>query len=222
MRIAGTLTARDYLIYDAEERRYRLGVRLLVLGKRFENTLDLAASAQPLLQQLADATGETASLFGINDCSRVVLGLAHGSNELRHALAVGDQQVLVAGASGKVLLAYSPPALAERALLHASKDPAFRSRLPTAPELAAELGRIREQGYAESYGERNPQVAAIAAPVFDEAGRIVGAFGVSGALAHFSGSFVPETSLLVVRLAAELTRLIGRAPNGRRTSVPSA
>jgi hypothetical protein len=47
--------------------------------------------------------------------------------------------------------------------------------LTLAPALAAELERVGEQGWAEAAGEREPDLNAVAAPVFDAAGRLAGA-----------------------------------------------
>ena len=209
MRLAGTLESRGYLVYDFEIRRYRLGARLLTLGKRFEEGLDLINLARPLLNQLARSTGETASLYGIDGLARVVLALEHGHHEVRHALAVGDRKVLFAGASGKVLLAYSHPSLVAKVQLQADRNKPAPSDRAVGLNLKDKLEQIRKHGYAESYGERLADAAAIAAPVFDGHNRIVGALGISGAINRFTTPFRDASLLLVVSLTEALSRLIG-------------
>ena len=44
---------------------------------------------------------------------------------------------------------------------------------------------MRERGYDISLGERDPQVAAVAVPVFDLAGKFRGALAVSGLIGRF-------------------------------------
>jgi DNA-binding IclR family transcriptional regulator len=45
---------------------------------------------------------------------------------------------------------------------------------------------VRERGYDISLGERDPQVAAVAVPVFDLAGKFRGALAVSGLIGRFT------------------------------------
>lgn len=207
MRLAGTLESRGYLVYDTSTKRYRLGPRFLTLGKRFESGLDLINLAQPVLRSLAQQTGETASLFGIDGVSRVVLALEPGHHEVRHALAVGDRKVLCAGASGKVLLAFCPPGLVAKAMLQAGRQSDGRGL--TRNELQAQLADVRRRGFAASSGERVPDAAAIAAPVFDASGAIIGALGISGASTRFTPAFGQSAVPQVVGLAEELSHQMG-------------
>lgn len=64
------------------------------------------------------------------------------------------------GASGKVLLAFSES------------------------EVEGDAG-IRMQGFASSFGERDPEVAAIAVPIKASSGHLLGALSVSGLITRF-------------------------------------
>ena len=44
---------------------------------------------------------------------------------------------------------------------------------------------MKVRGYAISLGERDPEVAAVAVPLFSKSGRIVGALSVSGLITRF-------------------------------------
>jgi DNA-binding IclR family transcriptional regulator len=67
---------------------------------------------------------------------------------------------LNAGASAHVLLAFSN-----------AKGPKAKA--------------VRQRGYDISLGERDPQVAAVAVPVFDLAGEFRGALAISGLIGRF-------------------------------------
>jgi DNA-binding IclR family transcriptional regulator len=61
--------------------------------------------------------------------------------------------------------------------------------------------------HAVSLGERDPELAAVAAPVFGEGGRFLGALGISGPLARFEGA---TQAALLAAVLAEAAALTGR------------
>ena len=54
-----------------------------------------------------------------------------------------------------------------------------------AARLVAELERVRQRGYAEARDEREEDLAAVAAPVFDSRGELAGILGVQGPSSRF-------------------------------------
>jgi DNA-binding IclR family transcriptional regulator len=79
-----------------------------------------------------------------------------------------------AGSAAQVLLAWDEP---ER--MHAL--------LEGARFTADDLARVREQGYAESAGEREAGVAGVSAPVWGAPGRALAAVPISGPIARLTG-----------------------------------
>jgi DNA-binding IclR family transcriptional regulator len=73
------------------------------------------------------------------------------------------------GASGKILAAYLPPDERDRLIEAAGR-----------PGLAAELNRIRADGYVFTAGELDQGAAALAAPILDRRGRIAAGLSVAG------------------------------------------
>ena len=59
--------------------------------------------------------------------------------------------------------------------------PAFTERtIIDATALAAEFDGVRTQGYAEAVGEREPDLGALAAPVFGRSGELAAILGIQG------------------------------------------
>src|SRR5690606_16611866 len=80
----------------------------------------------------------------------------------------------------------------------------------------ARYDEIRRKGVYTSYGERDPDAAAVAAPVFDAAGALVGAISVSGLRTHFDEPFVRRATARVIAAAKEVTAALGgRHPAAR-------
>src|SRR5918999_4247178 len=61
-RLLATLAHAGYVQHVGDSGRYRLGLRLLELGNRVADRLDLGGAARPHLEALADETGETVTL----------------------------------------------------------------------------------------------------------------------------------------------------------------
>ncbi len=114
---------------------------------------------EPLLQQLARDSGETASFYVRQGPMRVVLHRVEPARAVRFSVREGEQFPLDRGASGHVLVAFTRPA----------------NRPEKTQERAA-----RERMWAVSYGERDPDSASAAVPVFGISDEVQGALALSG------------------------------------------
>lgn len=89
---------------------YKLGPKLMTIGKIYERTSPLATISRPILRELSALTGESTKIFIIAGHKRLCLVREKGAHPLRYAINEGETMVLHAGSSGKVLLAYAPEA----------------------------------------------------------------------------------------------------------------
>ena len=202
MRLCGTLEKGGYLIQDLEARNFSLGFQIMVLGKAFEKSNTLITIARPILKELAQNTGESASLYVLEGTKRLVLAREEGTQVIRYLVAEGQRLPIHAGASGKVLLAFSPEEVT-RKLINDKKLTSFTPHTLTDPGvLRTELAKIRLAGYAFSQSERAADAASIAAPVFDHDNYLIGAISISGPVTRFTPIHRP-VYLEQVRMAAE-------------------
>jgi DNA-binding IclR family transcriptional regulator len=173
-RLLSTLTRRGLLERD-ERGRYRPGVGLIALGLGVLEREPVVAVARPVLESEAKRLGDTVFLTAARAGAVVVLDKAEGTGFLRAAPRIGSTVPLHATAVGKLYLSYAPDAVT----LGDEPLEAFTPSTTTSPELlAAELERVRQQGYAENRDEWIPGLSAIAAPV-RVAGRMVAALAVA-------------------------------------------
>lgn len=104
-RIVRALCSGSFMEQDPRSDRYRLGRALVLLGQRAADHLGLDV-ARPVLESLADRTGESASL-GVRHGDEVVVVLVASSHQrLRFDHDQGGRIGLHASAMGKVLLAF--------------------------------------------------------------------------------------------------------------------
>ncbi len=174
-----TMVARKYLRRDADTGRYHLGITVFQLGNSFADRLDLISVGQRVTQSLAAQCDETVN-FGILDEETIVyLCKVESTKAVRTISRTGGRLPASCTAIGKAMLAYLPePELS--ALAHRDTLPALTSQSITDPvRLVAELEQVRASGVAYEYGESNPDVSCVAAPVRDHRGSVIAAISIS-------------------------------------------
>jgi DNA-binding IclR family transcriptional regulator len=179
-RLLATLVAARLVHFDAESGRYRLGVRLVQLGNAAAAGLGLREAAAPELQRLVDVTGETATLSVPGEHEAVTVDFVQSAASVQSVARVGRPSAAHATAAGKVMLAFGDVAAPPGALRR------YTDRtIVTRKALAAEIERVREQGWAKAVREREEDLNAVAAPVLDARAELIAIVGVQGPAARF-------------------------------------
>lgn len=156
-RLLTTLAKRAYV--RRTDKGYVLGPALARLSRMTE--VGLEEIAKPYMAKLAQSTGETVVLHGIDRLDAVVLAQAVG---LKHLVRVehtpGSRHPLCKGASGWSILAFQPEKIIQRVLKSGDCDPDAEKR----------IAQVRAEGVAISHDELQMGVHGISAPVFNRAG----------------------------------------------------
>lgn len=156
---------------------YLPGVRLLALGQRiFHSSSQLRTPLKPVLDRLAEETGETAMLSSAVGDNVVFLDQSLSPHPIRYMVEIGDVRPLHATAAGRVFLAFGNRSVRSLGTLVAvtgdtTTDPVV---------LSAELDRVRRMGYATNRGEGVTGVHGVAGPIFNGEALPVAALGVAG------------------------------------------
>jgi IclR family transcriptional regulator, acetate operon repressor len=168
------------LVRQTADRRYGLGPLLVQLARSGAVPTTLRDAAFPLMVALRDEIDETVAVHELLPSGeRVVLDQVESRQVLRRTYTdIGVPLELPLGAPGKAILAVLP---VERQEWWLSRPiPAVTAGTITDPDrLRAQLAVIRERRWSESRSERNPGIRAVAAPLFDHSGQVVGALGTS-------------------------------------------
>lgn len=202
-RLVQSLEKSGYLI-RLEDQRYCLSFRITRLAGVVRSTLGIREIARPIMRVLAEQTGETVSLYAIDERMRVCIDAVATALPLRSVSQPGERVSLARGSSSKVLMAFAkdPKALApvrsEMAKLGKQTDAQVR----------AELEKIRQAGYAVSHGERVLGVSALSAPVRGLDDERLYCLSVAGPMVRVQ-SREQEFTRLVVEAAAEISWLYG-------------
>ncbi len=182
---------------------YRLGLALVTLADRVLARLDLQALARPVLVELMQRTGETATLSLPGEREAITVDSVPSRSSVVSMARLGRPSIAHATAVGKVMLAFGGGSLPrERDLV-----PITERTITDRAELAAEVRVVRERGFGTVFGERDVDVNAIAAPVLDRTGALAAILGIQGPASRLQDPARLLDDLL--RGVATLTRALG-------------
>ena len=213
LRICGTLMAHGVLI-RLQRSTYRLGPKLMSLGKAYERSNTLISLARPDLRELAVLTGESTSLFVIDGTKRLCLVREEGPSPIRYSITEGERLELHAGAGGKALLAFAPEKIRNRVLSGKKLKKLTTATFVKREQLEKELETIRKDGYAISKGERTSEAASIAVPVYDISNLVCAVITVAGPIQRFSKEHCQDMLAHLLASAKKLSFLLGQKGPG--------
>jgi DNA-binding IclR family transcriptional regulator len=180
LRLTASLVYMAFLQRDAAG-LFKLGPELRRLGLLSTAKVSLEPLVRPVLQELSAATQETASFYVRDKDERICLYRVNSPRSARHHLEEGARHPLGSGAAGKILRAYDPGAAEDTA-----------------------AAAIRRQGWVISDGERDPDLAAVAVPLLNRQGELLGALTVSGLRSRFTRDQFEAARALLLKIAASL------------------
>ncbi len=181
---------------------YRLGLHLVALADRALARLDVRDLARPHLRTLVAETGETATLSVPGGGDPVTVDFVPGESSVVSMARLGRPSIGHATAAGKVALAFG-------GAVPGTLEP-YTERTITDPErLGAELASVREHGWAEAEGEREPDLNALAAPVLGRDGVLVAILGLQGPAARLTPARRRAVLPALVTAAGAVSRALG-------------
>lgn len=177
-RILSTLEMWE-VVSRTEDNLFQIGPGLVRLVGQQSFTQNLTALARPVMQDIAETTGEAVALCVLDNMQTYYLDHVQSSQTIQVRDWTGEHLPLHVAAPGKVFLAYATPSFIENVL----KEPLarFAARTITAPEqLRTQLAHIRAQGFAVSDEEFADGVLGLGVPIKDKGGSVIAAFNLYG------------------------------------------
>ncbi|MGE5524581.1 MAG: IclR family transcriptional regulator [Rhodospirillaceae bacterium] len=183
LRIARTLAAARYLV-QLPEGAWRLGPAAGWLGTRYHRSFDERVVIEPVLRDLTRKTRESAAFYVREGDSRICVVRVDGPQPVRYHARLGEVLPLDRGAAGRVLLAYSG-------------------------EPGEPYESVRRSGCYATFGERDPAVGSVAAPVFGKNRVLVGVVAITAPIDRFTGQAANQYARLLKASASRLTTDLG-------------
>lgn len=195
---------------DHAEGLYRLGSGAFTLASSILARRRWPEVALPVLNRLADASGETAMLAEMagNGDEFIYIAKAESRQALRFAATVGDRRPLYATAGGLALLANMPLRVVTDYLDRTKMVPLTEHTRIDRASVEAALADVRRDGYCVTHAGSTLGLSAVAAPISGSAG-LVSAVVLGVPNARFEAR--QEELIELTRAAArEISGMMGR------------
>jgi DNA-binding IclR family transcriptional regulator len=221
LRLLATLETFGLVHQNPTSKRYTTGAGIGALVSSWRG--DLREIARPFLKSLLRRTNETVCLVCPRGMERIYVDILPGTHELSVIPAVGSAVPIHAGASGKVLLAYSPESFVEEVIAVGGLKPVNDVAGVTDPvKLRRLLRDIRKQGYHSSVGDVVAGSAALAAPVFNAEDEVVACVNIRGPSVRLTREKLAELAPLAKATADDISRALGWSGGLPRSRRPGA
>jgi DNA-binding IclR family transcriptional regulator len=205
-RLAGELTA-----WGALERRpdgsYQIGMRLYQVGGLAPGSRELLHVAQRILGDLHEATRENVQLAVRDGHRALFLDKLTLREWVSRLTVVGGHLPLHSTAVGKVILAFSEPAVVDAVVAGGLRPHTPRS-IVRPGVLADALSRVRREQVAFVRDEMTVGSSSVAAPIFGRDGALVASVGVVVP----SNVDLPPLAMAVRTAAMTITRGLTAGP----------
>lgn len=182
-----TSTVHDYLdaLYKGgyvvkEDQVYRVSSRFLYIGQRARSQHRVYNAAKHQVKELADKTGEYASLVVEEQGYGVLLYNVQGEKAVDIDTPDGVRTMLHSFAPGKCILANLPDRRVEEILSEHGLEARTPHTITDEEELFEELDEVSEQGYAIDQEEQFEGMQGVSVPIMDLAENVRGAVSVYG------------------------------------------
>ena len=207
-RLLSTLAEGGLVERSPSTEKYRLGVRLISLAGAALAGIDLLRDARPVLEDLAERTGETVNLALPADDGVLNVDQVTSTRSVVSISWVGRRTPYHCTANGKVFLAFGGEEERER-LLALPLEACTPRTIVNAEELRNQLMEVRARGYARTTEELEEGLSAVAAPVRDAREVVIAAVSVAGPTFRMRASELPRIGGMVKDAAAAISRRMG-------------
>jgi DNA-binding IclR family transcriptional regulator len=204
-----TMQSMGLVDQSASTGAFRLGWKLVQLGQSAAAQSSLTEIAHSHMLALRDQLELTVYLALPFKDGAVVAQCLPGGHMLSLVLHPGTFFACHAGASSRVILAFSSPQrqarlLAQPLSAEASPDPIVGKR-----QLKTRLAAIRERYYEVAMGSSVLKIAGIAAPIFDHNNDVVAAVGLLTDVERHHGQPPLAHAAALKRCAARISSALG-------------
>lgn len=178
LRILKTLQNKDFVSYNVESKRYKLGPYLIGLGNRASDVNDYISVAISYLPEICKSLNHTVVLAKrINGEHMTYIAKEETDEQIRLTVSTGENFPLIGGAAGKIYLSFLDDKEITQVINYFIEDnslPRYTERSITDPNLFLEsVIEAKKQGICETDSEHTLGIYAVACPIFNSKNEIV-------------------------------------------------
>ena len=205
-RLLATLETEGWVEQDATTRRYRLGLGLIAIAGPLLANLNVRHIAFPYLQDLAEATQETAVLAVWEGSVAVTVEQIVSQRTIKHTSPLGARYASTGSATVQIFLSH----MAEHAVTALLDNGSIELQSGwTRPELHERLATVRQQGFATNLQETFDDEVGIAAPVYDHRQEVIAAVLIAAPAYRLNDTVTQALIDQCVATAAKISTRMG-------------
>jgi DNA-binding IclR family transcriptional regulator len=203
------------IVQDEVSGHYGLGPLAMQLGLISLQQFDPVRLATPLLADLARQLGHTVALAVWGNRGPTIVRIEESPHLVHVTMRHGTVMSLRNTASGRLFAAHLPQDVVIAALqeerVYEDRTSLKATPAPVGIDLAFAqlLEKVRQQGISHAVNLVVPGVSALAAPVFDESGKLVLSLTAIGPSAQFDVSLEGHIANTLKSLAKDLSQRLG-------------
>ena len=193
-----------------ETGNYTWGAELRRIAGAVLQTKELNRLAAPVLRHISLQLNETSllSIYDAKTCGLVFVEQAQGDQPIRYHPTLNVPRPVYAGASGRSIMAFLPPAEIDRIIANGLR-PLTEDTITDVGKLKQMLATVRAKGYAISKGERTVGAVGIGCPILGSEGWAIGGVMVTIPEYRYKKSMEKKIISAVRDGAARISRQIG-------------
>ena len=221
LRLNKTTALRILRVLESHNLAARNGDSTFVLGSRllwwetcYRRDFKLLDVVRPYLEKVRDLTSETVIFSILVGDRTAIVNQVISPHVTSSRYDLGAAAPLHAGASGKAMLAFFDSEKQKKFLSQGHLDQLTQQTITDRKRLERQLKEIRTRGFAITRGERFPNTASVAVPVFGSHGEVLGALAVIGPSERLTHARLREIAPVLLKEARFLTERLGRASPG--------
>jgi IclR family pca regulon transcriptional regulator len=196
-------TLRQLGYVDAELNNFSLRPKILTLGYSYLSSTPLTLAAQPCLDGISKALGESSSLAVLEEDQVLYVARAATSRVMSVSLSAGSRLPAYCTSLGRVLLAQLPEPELDAYLASTELLPKTTHTITDAARLREVLAQVKRDGYAINNEELELGLRSIAVPVRGASGRVLAALNVGAQAVRVPPERMVQEFLPVLRQGAQ-------------------
>lgn len=207
-----TLETNDFLVQNPDNRKYRLGFKLVEYGSLLLDQIDLRQEARPFLKALLEWCNESVNLAIWDGDSVVYIERVFGTNLLGMRPDVGKREPVYSTALGKSMLACMNEAEQRSILGNLPMTAKTPRTIVNVADFLEDLRTTRERGYAIDDEENEVGGRCVAAAIRGPLGRPLGAVSISVPIQRLPEDQFPLFGHKVREVAEAISQRLGFHP----------
>jgi DNA-binding IclR family transcriptional regulator len=152
--------------------KYAIGFAIIPLAQHAIDQIDIRTLAHSYLQRLSKHVGHTVHLAQLLGSDVIYVDKVDGGGTVAMGSRIGLQAELHTSAVAKVVLAYLPGPVRDRLLERVTFRRYTTTTITDRTAFESELELIRQRGWSEDDGEKEPYINCIALPIFNSSGNV--------------------------------------------------